>query len=94
MSKYALLLNNMQSPNIENISIVKIADTKQELIDWYESQEADKGWTDGQWHKHFKKGSDLEWFNPIHNLEVENDYWGGIWVVNDNAEVGQGLYKR
>lgn len=93
MSKYALLMNNMQSPNVENISIVKIADTKQELIDWYKAQEAEKSWTDGRWGKHFKKNSELEWYNPIHNLDVENDYWGGIWLVSDDAEIGQGLSK-
>lgn len=98
MSKYALLLNDMRSPNVENISIVKISDNKQNLIDWYKSQLADKPYTDpGEphaWGKVFKKGSELEWYNGVHDLEITNDYWGGIWVVGDDSQVGQGLYKR
>jgi hypothetical protein len=91
--KYALLLNDMRWPNVENIAIVTISDNRQELVDWYTAQLAEKPYQDGQWGKAFKPGSDLEWFNPVHDLNVDNDYWGGIWQVPDDAAVGMGLTK-
>lgn len=82
--KYALLLNDMRSPNIENIKVVKVSNNKQELIDWYNSQ-LTTPYGDGRWGKSFKKESELEWFNPAHELEKrENDYWGGIWTFGEN----------
>lgn len=93
MGKYALLLNDMRSSNIENIKIVKTADTRQELIDYYNGELADKQWSDKNWGKVFKKGSSLEWYNPVYDLMVDNDYWGGVWAIPDNALVGDGLVK-
>lgn len=90
--KYALLLNDMREPNIENIQIVKLSDARQELVNYYKSLLVEP-YTDGQWRKAFKKGSELEWFNPAVTLENDNDYWGGIWQVDDNSQIGQGLYK-
>jgi hypothetical protein len=91
--KYGLLLNDMRQPNIENIAIVKISDNRQELIDWYTAQLAEKPYQDGRWGKVFKPGSDLEWYNPVHDLGRNNDYWGGIWEVKDDAQIGMGLRK-
>jgi hypothetical protein len=91
--KYALLLNDMREANIENIAIVKISDDRQSLVDWYTAQLADKPYQDGRWGKVFKPASDLEWYNPRHNLALTNDYWGGIWKVPDDAQVGIGLRK-
>ena len=90
--KYALLLNNMLQPNIENINIVKISENKEELVDWYKSFLTEP-YQDGKWGKTFKRGSPLEWFNPVYNLDKLNDFWGGIWEVNDKAEIGMGLSK-
>jgi len=83
--KYGLMLNDMRESNIENIQCVKVSSNKQELADWYNSQLAESGWEDGRWHKVFKQGSQLEWANPAHSLETENDYWGGIWTFKDEA---------
>lgn len=91
--KYALLLNDMRMANIENINIVKISSNKQDLIDWYRDQEADKNWKDGRWGKHFKKDSELEWFNQVFCFKKLNDYFGGIWEVGDGVEIGMGLSK-
>jgi hypothetical protein len=52
--KYALLLNDMRWPNIENIAIVKLSDSRDDLIEWYKAQLADKPWRDGQWAKFTK----------------------------------------
>lgn len=90
--KYGLLLNDMRSPNIENISIVRLADTAKELRDWYQAQ-LGRPWTDGQWGKSFTKGSELEWFNPVASIDVLDDYWGGIWNVPEDAQIGMGLRK-
>jgi hypothetical protein len=90
--KYALLLNDMRQPNIENITIVRISDDRQLLVDWYNSQLADKPYQDGRWGKVFKPGSELEWYNSA-NMLLNNDYWGGIWEVPDHVQIGMGLYK-
>ena len=82
--KYALMLNDMREPNIENLHCVKVSRDKQELIDWYKSQLAEESWIDGKWHKSFKKDSELEWLNPVSNLELENDYWGGVWSFQED----------
>ena len=91
--KYGLLLNDMRWPNVENIAIVRLADDRQELEDWYKSQLADKPYTDGRWGKVFTPGSELEWYNGAYNLIQTNEYWGGIWEVDDTAEIGYGLSK-
>jgi hypothetical protein len=90
---YALLLNDMRSPNIENIEVVRTAETPRELAGWYMDQLADEPWKDGQWRKAFKPGSDLEWFNPAADIRMLNDYFGGIWEVPDGTPVGTGLCK-
>lgn len=82
--KYALVLNTMLSPNIENIATVKTSNSRQELVDWYKEQLAPEPWKDGQWSKIFKKDSPLEWFNEG-NLEKDNDYWGGIYSFPDEV---------
>lgn len=83
--KYGLMLNDMRASNIENIQCVKVSQDKQELIDWYKSQLAESPWSDGRWGKRFKKGSELEWFNGVYDLEKENDYFGGIYTFKDEA---------
>lgn len=95
---YALLLNDMRQPNIENIQIVRTAETDQELITWHHVQIADEPWFDGRWRKTYKPGSTLEWFNPASDvnpwdLSRRNDFWGGIWEVPDGTPVGAGLAK-
>lgn len=95
--KYALLLNDMRWPNIENIAVVRTADNMPELVGWYQAQLADKPYSDPgephSWGKAFKKGSELEWYNPVHDINRMNDYWGGIWEVPDDTQVGTGLTK-
>lgn len=95
---YALLLNDMRQPNIENIQVVRMASTREELEDWYRGQLADQPWRDGRWGKVFKPGSELEWFNAAKmtdraDLSGLNEYWGGIWEVPDGTPVGAGLAK-
>jgi hypothetical protein len=90
---YALLLNDMRSPNIENIEVVRTAAAPDELIGWVTGQAAEQPWRDGHWNKFFRQGSELEWFNPPFSLGLLNDYMGGIWEVPDDTPVGAGLCK-
>lgn len=93
------MLNDMREPNIENIQVVRTADTADELIGWHHAQIADEPWFDGRWRKTYKPGSELEWFNPRNmsnpwDLAPRNDFWGGIWAVPDGTPVGHALVKR
>lgn len=96
--KYALVLNCMLSPNIENIATVPgspISTNRQEVVDWYESHKVEP-YRDGQWYKTFKKGSHLEWANAA-NVSTDNDHFGGIYTfredVSDEAIYDFGLSK-
>lgn len=76
---YKLLLNPMPA-NYEKVNMVAIAYDKQHLMDWYESLKVEP-YKDGKWHKVFKKGSKLEWSNPI-----EYSDYGGIqeeWTTQE-----------
>ena len=88
---YVLELANMHG-GVDKAEVVAIFSEHQKLKDWYNSQLADKPYTDtpskdnfGQthsWHKVFKKGSPLEWYNPANSLE-EASCQGGVrtsWV--------------
>lgn len=85
--KYALVLNDMRSPNVENVATVPgspISTDRKVVVDWYKEQLAEDSWRDGQWGKIFKKDSLLEWFNGG-NLEEDNYYWGGIYTFYDDV---------
>ena len=76
---YKLLLNRMVGRS-ENVELVAIGYDKQKLIDWYEEQKV-LPYQDGSWHKVFRKGSDLEWNNPL-----EFSDFGGIqeeWTTQE-----------
>jgi hypothetical protein len=87
----ALLLNDMRSPNVENLVIIKVG-TAEELKAWYEEQRVVR-YKDGKWEKEFRPGSELEWYNPAIDINVEEDYWGGIWTIPDDVGVGSIFVK-
>lgn len=101
---FALLLNDMREPHIENLQIVKIEMSRKPLLDWYRDL-AVQPYTDPKdgktgagglttsWKKYFRRGSELEWFNPNESMgrDVLNDYWGGIWLLPKEAYVGWGV---
>lgn len=91
---YKLVLNPMRS-NTESAAIVAISYEPQKLIDWYNSQLADEPYSEigspsfdchgdsHNWHKSFKRGSELEWYNPCSHTFEPNSYGHGIsyeWV--------------
>lgn len=79
MKQYGLLLNNMQEAKIENLTVVKVSTDRDELVRFYNERLVEP-YKDGKWNKTFRQGSELEWYNPVVSLNVDNDYWGGIWT--------------
>lgn len=87
--KIYLLYLNMMRDRAESSQCVAIADDPQKLIDWYNSliiepySEDFKEWDwTKTYRKTFRKGSSLEWFNPVSSF-IPNDYGHGIreaWV--------------
>jgi hypothetical protein len=94
--KYVLMLNDMRQANCENLQVVHIGDDPEELRKWYREQRCETWTDDARWRKHFRKESELEWFNPEDELVeggIINAYWGGIWQAYDNVRIGDGVYK-
>lgn len=60
---YKLLLNPITA-NYEKINIVALSYNENDLLKWYKSLKVDL-YEDGVWRKSFKKGSVLEFYNPI-----------------------------
>jgi hypothetical protein len=60
---WVLQLNPMTA-NAERVTPVACADTREALEAFLNLQLADAPYQDGQWHKVFRQGSTLEWFNP------------------------------
>ena len=96
---YKLILNPMRG-HTEDASMVAISYEEQKLIDWYNEQVDNEGYVDEgtpsfdchgdshKWHKTFKKGSELEWFNPIGEWEP-NRHGHGIseeWIPEGVAD--------
>lgn len=60
---YVLLLNNMQSSQVEIMTPIARAETKEELVALIEREKVDC-YTDGKWRKSYRAGGPLEWYNP------------------------------
>lgn len=60
---FILYLNPMQASNIENCVPVYRAETREELERFVESEKVEP-YKDGPWHKTFRQGGPLEWYNP------------------------------
>lgn len=71
---FILCLNPMRD-RIEARRPVILATSLEKLKEWYFEQKADKPYDDNGYYKEFKKGSELEWFNPLSN---ENMNWGEV----------------
>lgn len=92
---YCLCLADMHG-GVDKSVVVAVFDTLHALKNYYESQLAGTPWTDepsndwaGQprrWHKVFKKGSPLEWYNDASSLEPQSWHdvaFGGVvedWI--------------
>lgn len=83
--------------NTENSTLLAISYEKDKLIDWYNSQLATEVYEEvgspsfevhgdsHRWHKAFKTGSPLEWYNPCYNFEP-NHFGQGISEEWTNEE--------
>lgn len=78
----------MRQPNIENLDCVKASGSRQELIDFHNSLLVEP-YRENNWYKVFKKGSELEWFNPSNNLKEDNYFWGGVYRFPEEATLEQ-----
>lgn len=86
---YRLILNPMRG-NTEDAITVAISYEKQKLINWYNSQLATEVYVkeglpsfevhgdSHRWHKTFREGSDLEWYNPCYDNFEPDRYHHGI----------------
>lgn len=97
---YKLVLNPMRG-NTENSVLVAIAYDKVKLAQWYNDQIATENYVDvgepsfachgdsHHWHKTFKQGGHLEWYNPCSNLEEPDHYGHGIqweWTTQESID--------
>lgn len=78
---YTLKMNPMTG-KAETVRPVSSAYEKQKLIDLYNSSNAPERYVDNEkWHKSFKNGTPLEWFNPIINPDEDfKPDWRGIGI--------------
>lgn len=60
---WILRLNHMQSPNVENLTTVACAETREALMTFLDRERVDF-YRDGHWNKAFRAGGPLEWYNP------------------------------
>jgi len=75
---FVLQLNPMTA-NAERVIPVVRAETQQELLDLLERERVDP-WTDGHWHKVFRKGGLLEMYNsPSEDMTS----WIGVPAIYD-----------
>ena len=79
---FVLRLNDMRAANIENLTNVARAETKEVLIKYLEAEKCEMYTTDeGRWSKSYKQGGPLEWYNTpydlnevIVNVKTEDDW--------------------
>lgn len=77
---FVLIMNDMREPNVENVRAVKVAENRQELVDFYFG-ELSESYNDGKWGKAFKKGGPLEWYNPVGDIVKIGLFGDGIHEV-------------
>ena len=108
MPRYVLVLNPMAGQT-EGTEALAWSSDRASLVLWMLEQRhvgengEFKSWTDGRFHKAFKQGSPLEWFNPVdeHAHDAQSDepyapnYYGqGIQEQPDMKEYLAGQMQR
>ena len=85
---FVLAMNQMQG-RAETYTEVARAETREALVAFHERLRVDP-YTDNRWHKAFRKGSPLEWFNPLTPSELEgmgtNHFGHGIFDAGTEEE--------
>lgn len=72
---FVLVLNDMRAPRIEYGDHVAKAATREDLVAYYVSLLVGP-YSDGKYSKYFKKGSPLEWYNPINDIRGDPNSFG------------------
>ena len=71
---YGLFMNPINGRLEETVPVAASSDYRK-LVDWYNSQRCEM-YRDDWMYKQFRKGSKLEYYNPISSFEVDhNDHW-------------------
>lgn len=107
---WVLCLNDMRSSRIEEMEVVACASTKDELVRFIESESVEtykddnenirdpEPWschgTNKSWHKSFRKGGPLEWYNRPSDVVLDPEYDGGraelfVWSAPDVPHVSE-----
>lgn len=73
---FKLILNPM-TDRTEAIRVVAISTSREKLLKWYKENKVES-YKDDNWYKFFKKGSKLEWFNPMHDEQNGEYYDSGV----------------
>lgn len=81
---YGVWLNLMRG-KAEEVRLVGVADTKEELLIWIKSQQCEP-YRDDQWLKSFIKGSRLEWYNDVIDYDVQGVFGEGIKPIMTRQE--------
>ncbi len=91
--KLYILTMNPMTGRTEDGQITAISYSKQALIDFY-NRESVENYMDRTWSKSFRKGSLLEWFNPLYSFDIGHYGHGikGTWMDTDSVENIRGLY--
>lgn len=72
---YYLVMNPM-TDRTESSKIVLMSESIDRLINYYADNFVEY-YKDDNWSKSFRKGSPLEWYNPLSSLrENETNHWG------------------
>ena len=67
---YLLIMNDMRSAHIEDVSIVAVSTSLDALQRWEKDQRAPERWKDGRFNKTYSQFTSLEWKNPT-NMDPE-----------------------
>jgi len=65
-----LLYLNPMTGRSEDCECVARAETKEQLLEFIKRETVERYTTDGRWHKTFRQGGPLEWFNPPTGLDT------------------------
>jgi hypothetical protein len=90
---WTLVLNRMTAPKIEMATVIMASLDRQKLVDYYTECYLLQGYVDVindvRWHKSFKRGSLLEWFNPVSSLTQLDTFGHGLhenWVRREELD--------
>ena len=92
---FVLRLNNMREAKCEVLTAVCRAESREALEAYVRSEMAESQYVDGHWHKTFKAGGPLEWYNPpAMHWEVADDFFVDAGTEDDWANRARREYQE